>query len=131
MLSRLQRTDRPMRESQVGSKSEQWVTHEYQRSIEVLVVLLNVVRIVLHCLPLVHSVEVEAGIVDFDGLEECPKGILETAFSRRSATETMWHVARTTLDQLTVVGTHFRSFHPFQYRPRIVVCASVWSICGL
>ena len=66
----------------MGSKSEQWVTHEYQRSIEVLVILLNVVRIVLHCLPLVHGVEVESRIVGLDGLEKGPESILEATFTQ-------------------------------------------------
>ena len=53
------------------------VTHENQGGIEVLVVLLDIICIVLHCLPLVHRVEVEAVVVGLDGLEERFEGILE------------------------------------------------------
>jgi hypothetical protein len=63
------------------------MTHEYQGGIEILVVLLDVVRIVLGRLPLVHGVEVDAGIVGLDGLEESSKGILEAASGQRSTTK--------------------------------------------
>lgn len=66
----------------MGGKSEQWATHEYQCSIEVPVVLLNVVHIVLHCLPLAHGVEVESRIVGLDGLEKGPESILEATFTQ-------------------------------------------------
>ena len=59
--------------------------YEYQGGIEVVVVLLDVVRIVLGRLPLVHGVEVEAGIVGLDGLEESPESILEAASAQHSA----------------------------------------------
>jgi len=48
------------------------VTYEYQRGIEVLVVLLDIVGIVLGRLSLVHRVEVEARIARLDELEERP-----------------------------------------------------------
>jgi len=42
------------------------VTHENERGVEVLVILLDVVYIVLGRLPLVHGVEVDVGVI---GLE--------------------------------------------------------------
>ena len=45
------------------SKRKRWMTHENEGGIEVLVVLLDVVRIILHHLLLVHGIEIEAGIV--------------------------------------------------------------------
>ena len=43
------------------------MTHKYQGGIEVLVILLDTIGIVLNCLPLVHRIEVEAGIIGLDG----------------------------------------------------------------
>ena len=86
------------------------MTHEYQGGIEVLVVLLNVGRIVLGRLSLVHRIEVEPRIVVLDGLEKHPKGILETTISQWSARQTMWSVELTTLDQSANMGAPFRSF---------------------
>jgi len=51
--------------------------------------LLDVVRIVLGRLPLVHGVEVDAGIIGLDGLEERPQGVLEATPSQRSAMQAM------------------------------------------
>ena len=64
-------------------KWESGATHEYQGGIEVLVVLLDVVRIVFGSLPLVHRVEVDARVIGFDGLEESSKSILEAASAQR------------------------------------------------
>jgi len=66
-----------MRTSEIGYRCGQWAAYEYQGSIEVLVVLLDVVGIVLGRLPLVHRVEVDARIVGLDGLEEGSESILE------------------------------------------------------
>ena len=66
-----------MRISEIDHRSGWYTTHEYQSSIEIIVILLDVVGIVLGRLPLVHRVEVEARIVGLDGLEESPKSILE------------------------------------------------------
>ena len=63
------------------------MTDKYQGGIEVLVVLLDVVRIILGRLPLVHRVEVEAGIICLDGLEEGSQSVLEAAPRQRSATQ--------------------------------------------
>ena len=65
------------------------MTDEYQGGIEVLVVLLDVVGIVLSCLPLVHRVEVEARIIGLDGLEEGSESILEAGSGQRSAAQAM------------------------------------------
>jgi len=64
-------------------------THENQGGIEVLVILLDIVRIVLHRFPLVHRIEVEAGVVSFDGLEERSESILEAESAQRSAMQAM------------------------------------------
>ena len=49
------------------SKRKRLMTHENQGDIEVLVVLLDVVRIILRRLLLVHGVEIEAGVVALYG----------------------------------------------------------------
>jgi len=72
------------------------MTNEYQGGVEVLVVLLDVVGIVLYCLPLVHGVEVDTGIVCLDGLEEDSESILEAGSGQRSATQTTYVLARRT-----------------------------------
>ena len=54
------------------------MTHEYQGGIEVLIVLLDEVRVVLRRLPLVHRVEVGVGVVGLDGWEESSESILKT-----------------------------------------------------
>jgi len=59
------------------------MTYEDQGGVEVLVVLLDVVRIILDRLLLVHRVEIETGVVVLDGLEECPESILEATFVQR------------------------------------------------
>ena len=56
------------------------MTYENQGGVEVLVVLLDIVHIVLGRLPLVHRVEIEAGIIVLYGLEEFSESILETTF---------------------------------------------------
>jgi hypothetical protein len=60
------------------------VTYENQGGIEVLVVLLDVVRVILGRLPLVHRVEIETGVVVLDGLEEHSESILEAGFRLRA-----------------------------------------------
>ena len=60
-------------------------THKNQSGVEVLVILLDIVRIVLHRLPLVHRVEVEARVVGLDGLEERSECILEATDVQQSA----------------------------------------------
>jgi len=49
------------------------MTHENQGGVEVLVVLLDVVRIILRCLLLVHGVEIETGVVVLDWKEKRSK----------------------------------------------------------
>ena len=71
----------------MSSNNELRATHENQGGVEVLVVLLDILRVVLGCLPLVHGVEVESRIISLDGLEECPEGILEAEFAQWSATQ--------------------------------------------
>ena len=92
-------------------------THENECGVEILVVLLDVVHIVLGRLPLVHGVEVEAGIICLDGLKKRSQGILEATPSQRSEMQMMEGVTRTTLDRFAVVGIPFLSFRSFQHRP--------------
>jgi len=56
-------------------------TYKNQRSVEVLLILLDVVGVVLCCLLLVHGVEVKAGVVVLYGLQKCPKSILYAMFT--------------------------------------------------
>jgi len=86
------------------------MTNEYQGGIEVLVVLLDVVGIVLYCLPLVHRIKVDTGIVCLDGLEEDSESILEAGSSQWSATQATLQVERTTLDRFAEVGVPCHSF---------------------
>ena len=52
-------------------------THEDQGGVEIVVILLHVLVIVLDRLSLVHCVEIEFGVLVFDGLEVHPQGILD------------------------------------------------------
>ena len=52
-------------------------THKNQGGVEIVVVLLHVLVIVLDRLSLVHGVEIELGVLVFDGLEVHPQGILD------------------------------------------------------
>ena len=61
------------------------VTHEDQGGVQILVIFLDVVGIVLRGLSIVHRIEVEAGIIGLDGLEEDSECILEAKSARRSA----------------------------------------------
>ena len=61
------------------------MTHKDERGIKVLVVLLDIVCIILGCLLLVYSVEVETGVVMLDGLEEHSESFLETVPFKRPA----------------------------------------------
>ena len=103
------------------------MTHENERSIEVLFILLDVVHIVLGRLPLVHGVEVDTGIIGLDGLEERSQSVLDAAPGQQSTTHTMEGVERTTLDRFAGVGIpfrSFRSFRSFQHHPWLAV--RVW-----
>ena len=60
-------------------------TYEYQGCVEILVVFLDIVRIVLGRLPLVHRVKVNARIVHLHGLEERSESILEAGSGQWAA----------------------------------------------
>ena len=93
-------------------------THEDQGGIEILVILLDIVRIVFHRLPLVHRIEVDTGVIGLDWLEERSESILKTMPAQRSGTQAMYGVLRhTTSDQFTVVVTPFRCSQPFLRPP--------------
>ena len=70
-------------------------THEYQGGIEVLVVLLDVVRIILSRFLLVHRVEIESRVIVLDGLEERSESIFKTVIPLRSAMRRVWTVWQT------------------------------------
>jgi len=82
-------------------------TYENQGGIEVLVILLDVVCIIVDRLLLVDRVEIEAGVVVLDGLEECPESILEAAIVQRHVVEAMLDIERTTLDRFAAEGCPF------------------------
>jgi len=63
------------------------VTHKNQRSVEVLVILLNIVRVIPSRLPLVHCVEVETSVVILDGLEERSESVSEAVSVQRLETQ--------------------------------------------
>jgi len=63
----------------MGRVTKRNATHKNEGSVEVLVVLHDIVCIVLHCFLLVHRIEIDARIVGLDGLEELSEGILEAA----------------------------------------------------
>ena len=94
-----------------------WATHENERGVEVLVILLDVVHIVLGRLPLVHGVEVDAGIIGLDGLEERSQSVLDATPIQRSTTQATDDVERTTLDRFAAAGLPFHSFRSFQHHP--------------
>ena len=82
------------------------ITYEDQGGIEVLVVLLDIVCIIFGRLLLVHSVEIETGVVVLDGLEECSESILEATFVQVCGRSDVC-VERTTLDRFAVEGCPF------------------------
>ena len=60
------------------------VTYEYQGCVEILIVFLDVVRIVVGCLLLVHCIKVNAGVARLDGLDEISENIVDAASGRRT-----------------------------------------------
>ena len=71
------------------------------------------VRIVFHCL-LVHRVEVEAGVIGLDGLEERSEGILDATPIQRSVMQTMYSVENGPFRvDLQLWGLLFCLFIPF------------------
>lgn len=60
-------------------------TGKYQGGIELLVILLDVVCIAFGRLPLVHDVEVKAGIIGLGWLKKSSESTLEAAFGQWSA----------------------------------------------
>ena len=61
-------------------------------------------------LPLVHGVEVGAGIIDLDGLKESSESTLKATCGQRLATQAMHRVESTTLDRFAAMGTLYRRF---------------------
>ena len=79
--------DKPAFENKSESyEGERQKTHEDHSGIDVLAILHVQVLIVFGCLPLVHRVEVKAGIVGLGGLKGGSGSILETASAQQSAT---------------------------------------------
>ena len=58
--------------------SERWVTHEYQCGVEVLVILLDIVRVVLSRLSFVNGIKILVGIVVPYWRQERSQSILDT-----------------------------------------------------
>jgi len=88
------------------------MTHKNQGGVEVPVVLLDIVRIMLGCLPLVHRIEVETGVISLDGLKERSESILETTLIQRSATQPTSYAELTTSDRFVVAESPFRRCPP-------------------
>jgi len=74
-----------MRTSEIVYRCGRWAAYEYQSGIEILIVLLDVVGIVPGRFPLVHCVEVKAGIIGLDWLEESSESILEAGPSQQDS----------------------------------------------
>ena len=62
------------------------MTHENEGNVEVLVVLLDIVRIVLGRLPLVDGVEIETRVVILDRFEERSESIMKATSVQQPAT---------------------------------------------
>jgi len=88
------------------------MTYEDQRGVEVFVVLLDIVRVILGRLLLVHRIEIETGVVVLDRLEERPESILEAMFVQR---ETQSYLGSQTyhFGSICSGGDSFSSLSPF------------------
>ena len=89
------------------------VTYEYQGCVEIFVIFLDVVRIVLGRLPLVHCVKVNAGVSCLCGLEEMSESLLEAGSGQRAAIKRGKGIERTISDRFVVaeaLSRHLRSF---------------------
>ena len=62
-------------------ESEYRQTHKNQSSVEILIILLDIVGIIVCRFLLVHRVEVEASVVVLYGLQKSPKSILYAMFA--------------------------------------------------
>lgn len=62
-------------------KSSREAAHKYQGRIEGFAVLLDVVCIVLDCLPLLHRIKIEPRVIVLDGLEERFESVLGNSVS--------------------------------------------------
>ena len=76
----------------------------------VLVVLLDVVRIVLGRLPLIHGVEVDAMFTGLDWLEESSESVLEATSGKQSVAKATRRIERTTWDRFGVAVAPCRPF---------------------
>ena len=88
------------------------MTHENERSAEVVVVLLDIVRVIVGCLPVVHCVEVETRIFVLNGFEERSEGIMEATSLQWSETQPTEDLKRTISDLFAVVGSLLHPFLP-------------------
>ena len=93
------------------------MTHKNECGVEVLVMLLDVVHIVFGRLPLVHGVEVDAGVIGLDGLEEGSQSILDATPGQWPTTQTVKGVECTTLDRFSAVGIPVHSLRSFHHHP--------------
>jgi hypothetical protein len=83
-------------------------THEYQGSVEILVVLLHVFGVVLHSLSFVHGVEVDLGIVALDWLEEHSEGLLEASWNQLASPSNRFRISEANAPA-RVDGDRFRT----------------------
>ena len=92
-------------------------TYEYQCCVEILVVFLDVVRIVLGRFPLVHGVEVNAGVICLDGRDEVSQNVMDAGSGQRTAIRGRNGIERTTSDRFVVAVTVSRRLRSFQRPP--------------
>jgi len=67
--------------SEICDESKYRHTHKNQRSVEVLIILLDIVGIIICRFLLVHRVEIETSVVVLYGLQKSPKSILYAMFA--------------------------------------------------
>ena len=88
------------------------MTHENERNVEVLVVLLDIVGVIVGRLPFVDGVEVESRVIVLDRWEERFESILEAISVQLPATQPTQGPKRTTLDRFAVVTCPVRPYRP-------------------
>ena len=92
-------------------------TYEYQRRVEIFVVFLDVVRIVLGRLPLVHGVEVNAGVICLDGRDETSESVVDAGCGQMAGIRGRKGIERTISDRFAVAETVSRCLRSFRRPP--------------
>lgn len=84
-----------------------------QCSVEVLVVLHDIVRVIPGCLLLAHCAEVEASIAVLNGLKEHSESVLKVMFVQRLETQPTQYFKRTIPDRFSLAKGLPCPLHPF------------------